>query len=120
MTKKENKQIDRYIPDKPKITEDYLYQLFRYNQTFLSFNSSIRIEGFTRYRKQKGYNIRVTGDGGVLHKDWWWTQDFPFYNKKKVDLNRFYRQRIYLTKINAELFTEEMKKNILKQWKNIL
>lgn len=110
IAKKENKQIDRYIPGKPKITEDYLYQLFRYNQTFLSFNSSIRMEGFTRYRKQKGYNIRVTGDGGVLHKDWWWIQDFPFYNKKKVDLNRFYRQRIYLIEINAELFTEEIKK----------
>lgn len=39
-------------------------------------------------------NLQLTGDSGILHKDWEWMQDLPFYHKRKTDLRKFYRQRI--------------------------
>lgn len=44
--------------------------------------------------RKKAINVDISGDGGVLHKDWEWLSDFPFYHKKKTDLYKFYRQRI--------------------------
>lgn len=31
---------------------------------------------------------------GVLHKDWEWMQDLPFYHRKKTNIRRYYHQRI--------------------------
>lgn len=106
--------IDVYTPARTVIDEEYLWELFDHSQTFSSLTNSIRISGFMRERQNRGYNIRLTGDGGVLHKDWWWIQDFPFYNKKHTDLDRFFHQRIYLTRIKDNILTVNSRKTIAK------
>jgi len=90
------KPIDVVDVRQPLIDEDFLRQeFFKYDGLLPFYRADdIRIRGFQENRCEKGYHYLLTGDGGVLHKDWEWLQDLPFYNKKYVNLRRFYRQRI--------------------------
>lgn len=85
---------------KPEINNDLIESLFYTSQGILPFidDGFIRISSFVFERKNNGYQCYLTGDGGVKHKDWYWTQDLPFYNKKKTDVPKFYDQRIQKTK----------------------
>ncbi len=58
---------------------------------------------FKKHLSEKNITLFVTGDGGVLHKDWEWMQDLPFYHRRKTNLNRFYNQRIEFLKYNNYL-----------------
>lgn len=82
--------------EKPKINEEYLRELFQYSQGIAPFvnDGYMRISSFIKNRSLYDYDCYLTGDGGVLHKDWWWVQDLPFYKRKKVNIKRFYDQRI--------------------------
>ena len=59
----------------------------------LDIDSFVRLSAFRRALSGR-YTVLLTGDGGVLHKDWEWTQDLPFYRKKRSDPGKFYRQRL--------------------------
>lgn len=96
----------------PKISEGYIKHLFEYAQGVVPFlnDGYMRISNFIQERADKGYNCYLTGDGGVMHKDWWWTQDIPFYRKKHTDVKRFYFQRIKY--ISSDIpYGEKLKKN---------
>ncbi|MFZ2537862.1 MAG: hypothetical protein WAX04_03045, partial [Oscillospiraceae bacterium] len=82
--------------NKPQISENYLRELFEYAQGCVPLlnDGYLRISTFMKNRRANGYECYLSGDGGVLHKDWWWVQDLPFYRKKNVNLKRFYNQRI--------------------------
>lgn len=81
---------------KPTISDDIL------NKMFITYDGSpdfIRNGGYRLYDYHmtlgnEGYKVHLTGDGGVLHKDWEWMQDLPFYNKKNTNLTRYYFQRL--------------------------
>lgn len=60
----------------------------------IDVDSDLRLSHFIE-SLSKEYDVQLTGDGGVLHKDWEWIQDFPFYRKKKSNAKQFYKQRIY-------------------------
>lgn len=81
---------------KPDISEDYIKHLFEYAQGVVPFlnDGYMRVSNFIQERADREYNCYLTGDGGVMHKDWWWMQDIPFYRKKHTDVRRFYFQRI--------------------------
>ena len=68
----------------------------------LDIDTFIRLSTYKK-RLSKKYNLLITGDGGVLHKDWEWTQDLPFYRKKKSDSHRFYRQRLCYIDISGTI-----------------
>jgi hypothetical protein len=112
--------IDFFQVKKSKLNEKKLWELFEFGETIYSLKSSYRIKNFAEFRKNKGYNLRITGDGGVLYKDWWWIQDFPLYNKKKIDVDKFYKQRIKLTNINRDLFTDSVKESMYRAENNII
>lgn len=85
-----------YRTDKPEISEEFLRELIE-NQDgdcLQSIESETRIHNFRQKLINEGYTLQISGDGGVLHKDWEWMQDLPFYHKKHTDLKRFYWQRI--------------------------
>jgi hypothetical protein len=86
---------------KPEITLEYIENLFYYSQGIIPFvnDGFFRISDFILDRA-KGYNCYLSGDGGVMHKDWWWLQDIPYYRRKKVDFDKFYYQRIRFSKEN--------------------
>lgn len=89
-------QIEIIKTEKPKITDEYIKFLFEYAQGLAPFlnDGYMRISEFIKNRAEKEYDCYLTGDGGVLHKDWWWLQDLPYYRKKMIDFNKFYFQRI--------------------------
>jgi len=60
----------------------------------LSVDAALRLLQFKTMFWETGCTLHFTGDGGVLHKDWEWMQDLPFYNRRHTDVRRFYHQRI--------------------------
>lgn len=82
--------------EKPNVTDQYLHSLFLMSDGMEMYISSSRYRWVQYVEKacELGYTIVLSGDGGVLHKSWDWIQDFPFYNKKHFDIDRFYKQRI--------------------------
>lgn len=84
------------IVEKPIISDEYYYKLFVEREgALIGFSDDdIRIGELLRRRKQKGYNVHITGDTGIFHKDEYWIQDYPFYSKKHFNVERFYKYRI--------------------------
>ena len=89
---------------KPEYTEDLISSILTEADGIqpLDFESFIRLSTFMR-TLAAGHDILLTGDGGVLHKDWEWTQDLPFYRKKKNNPGKFYHQRICFVDISQQL-----------------
>lgn len=81
---------------KPKVTDEALERVFHaYDGLTVSADtSSFRLYDFYQQLSARGVDTHLTGDGGVLHKDWEWMQDLPFYNKRTTNLKRFYEQRL--------------------------
>lgn len=88
--------FENYHTDEPALSEEFLRKtvLDSDGMTPLSLEGGERIRSFHRDLQADGYTLQLTGDGGVMHKDWEWMQDLPFYHRKKTDLYRFYHQRI--------------------------
>lgn len=79
-----------------EINEEWVKYSFSYFQGMCPSSHYMfhNIMEFNLDRAKKGYQIALNGDGGVLHKDWEWMQDFPFYHRKHTDFQRLYRQRV--------------------------
>ncbi|WP_155986817.1 asparagine synthase-related protein [Thioalkalivibrio sp. ALE12] len=45
-------------------------------------------------RASRGIEVSLSGIGGELFKDFWWLQDFPWYRRKRPDLDRLFRLRV--------------------------
>lgn len=99
------KQLEILAIGKPEISEKYIQEEFEFGQGQLDGASSgrARINAFLSDRQKKGYKYYLTGDGGTMHKDWYWMQDFPFYNKKTVNLKKYYRLRVLCIKEDLPL-----------------
>lgn len=89
-------RIEVIKSQKPEMTEQYIAFLFECAQGIVPFANDgfIRVNDFIRNRSMLGYDCYLSGDGGVLHKDWWWLQDLPCYRRKLTDFSKFYYQRI--------------------------
>lgn len=81
---------------KPDISAALLQRIFNGNdgECDLVSPSTYRLSQFYEKLSAQGFCVHITGDGGVLHKDWEWMQDLPFYNKKHTNMERFYHQRL--------------------------
>jgi len=108
---------------KPIISDEVLEEMFKVYDGSIDF---VRDGGYRLYKYHtelgnNGYEIHLTGDGGVLHKDWEWMQDLPFYHKKHTDLNRYYSQRLaysYNSNYSGSFIikeTTEMKNKIVSE-----
>jgi hypothetical protein len=53
--------------------------------------SSLQVQ---RERVQRGITLMLSGNGGELYRDDWWLQDFPFYARKKANVERFCAYRL--------------------------
>jgi hypothetical protein len=47
-----------------------------------------------RERVQRGITLMCSSNGGELYRDDWWLQDFPFYARKKANVERFCTYRL--------------------------
>ena len=92
-----NRPFEYYGGDENrKLTDELIRKIFldRDGMYFTVTPSLVRTFDYSDYFNDKGYSLQFTGDGGVLHKDWEWMQDFPFYRKRSVNIDKFYDQRI--------------------------
>jgi len=62
-------------------------------------------------RKDKSYDLVITGVAGELYKDFWWQQDFPFYNKNKANLDKLFFMRFYPQHIDSDWLGRNTKLN---------
>ncbi len=112
VAEKNDINIDCFNNNYKKISEKDLLKAFDFSYGQLVFDFCFRLMDFSFYRKNKGYDLRITGDGGVLHKDWWWLQDFPLYNKSRTNLKKFYYQRVNYSRINYNVFSYDFLEKI--------
>lgn len=91
--------------EKPQLSEELLWSYITQSDGLpgLSLEADTRILNFRRSLENEGFEICLTGDGGVLHKDWEWMQDLPFYHRKNTNLRRFYHQRIAYSQCDTGL-----------------
>jgi hypothetical protein len=95
---------------KPDLTEEYLQELLYLSdaaQEFLNVDF-MRIIMFLKDRKKKGFDLYISGDGGVKHKDWYWLQDWPFYKKKRTNIKKFFKHRIEMIKHDFPLHSTKL------------
>lgn len=96
--------LDIIRTEKPVFSDNLIHMLFEKKDGILPFDidEDIRLLTFKSSLVKK-YNIHLTGDGGVLHKDWEWIPDFPFYRKRKSNASKFYKQRLYYIPIDNHI-----------------
>ncbi len=58
-------------------------------------------------RHQRGINLIFKGSGGELYKDFFWTQDFPFYWSQHSRLGRLHRLRMEFELLSQDVLTPE-------------
>lgn len=76
------------------ISDETLQDLFYVSDAQIDLNIFHRRHQLNLDRKKRGVDIQIGGGGGGLYKDILWLQDFPFYNKKYANIERFYDLRV--------------------------
>lgn len=66
-----------------------------------------RLLDLNRDRMARGVTVSLKGSGGELYKDFFWTQDFPFYRSRKTHMARLHRLRIELELLTPHVLTPE-------------
>lgn len=122
-----NRELNIIEVAKPTLDEKCLYELLELNDlTPFDFKSNYIQMYFKKVMNRNKNVLFITGDGGVLHKDWEWLQDLPFYHKKKTNLARFYDQRIEFINYNSTLGKRllkqynEQKRNVIEGLENYI
>lgn len=94
-----------------EISDQWIIDSFDYFQGMYPTSHYMfhNIMEFNNDRIKKGYQVALNGDGGVLHKDWEWMQDFPFYNKKHINFKKLYKQRVKLLDFSEYLGAQILK-----------
>ncbi len=64
-----------------------LYELFAMCEGLCNILKCHTQQIQNRYRLHRGVSLKLSGEGGELYKDFWWLQDFPFYRKKRANLD---------------------------------
>lgn len=90
------KELEIVEVEKPLLTDDLIREIVKKidGMTMLNFEGAYHKEVWEQSFKEQGIDLDISGDGGVLHKDWEWLSEFPFYRKKKTNLRKYYKQRV--------------------------
>lgn len=69
-------------------------------------------------RLKRNIDLYISGAGGELYKDFWWLHEFPFYNRKRTDLEKLYQLRILNTNYSDKIFSSNIKDKSLQLKEN--
>ncbi|RLD59780.1 MAG: hypothetical protein DRJ01_10855 [Bacteroidetes bacterium] len=90
------------------ITESDLFSIFDITDAQIDIVGYHRNYQLNQERKQRGVDIQISGVGGELYKDFWWLQDFPFYKRKKSNIEKLYNFRIESIGFPHHILEKEM------------
>ena len=76
------------------LTDDLVRNLFYLTDAQADILVFHRLYQLFLDRKARGIELQLGGDSGAFYKDFAWLQDFPFYRKKKPNIERLYDLRI--------------------------
>lgn len=83
-------------PEYPVISDDMILEKFlsggAYHVSFAT--SEFRIDHFMNQLQSEGYDVLMDGSAGDMHKEFWFTQEFPFYGRKRSNPEFFYKSRM--------------------------
>lgn len=66
-----------------------------------------RLAQLNAARHARGIDLTFKGQGGELYKEFFWTQDFPFYRSRKSRLGRLHRMRIEFETLSRQVLSDE-------------
>ena len=87
--------------------DNELDAVFNYMDGLGDFSQFHRSYMHEQKRNKEGVNIVMTGEGGVLLKDYWWKMDFPFYERRRPDMKKLYNIVFRKRFINDSLLGEQ-------------
>jgi hypothetical protein len=97
--------------------------LFAINDGLFDLAKSDRSVQLQRDRVQRGITLAVSGAGGELYKDFWWLQDFPFYARRRPNLERLYDIRFFPGRLEYRIFgpryqasAASLRKRMIESW----
>lgn len=117
--------MKHFRPEYPMISDNIICEKFLSDGAYhVSFaTSEFRIEHFMNQLQSEGYDILIDGNAGDMHKEFWFTQEFPFYGKKKSNPEFFYKSRMeqYSSVLGTAVsdHINEMEKMELDELKNL-
>lgn len=69
-------------------------QIFRLSGGMVDVSKISRMMQLLESRKSRGITVAVSGACGELFREFWWMQDFPFYARRKPQLERLFSLRM--------------------------
>ena len=90
----------------PTNFESVLPELFRTCDGLLDISKDHLGLQMQHERLARGITLVIAGDGGPLHKDQNWLQDFPFYARRKPNVQKFCNYRVAPVVANYALFSD--------------
>lgn len=102
------------------IDEDWLRKLFLRTDGVYGTFSRYRLHKKNTMLEQFGYQLELGGVAGELYKNSFLNQDFPFYNTRGINKNRFYKLKINPLRFDFKYFTETIKKSCLLMEERVL
>ncbi|MCA9151910.1 MAG: hypothetical protein KDA92_21555, partial [Planctomycetales bacterium] len=89
------------------ILDDLEYTLNRLDGMGGSIVAHHRLNQLSEQRSQRGITLSLKGSGGELFKDFFWTQDFPFYRSKQTRMDRLNRVRLEFELFTSDTLTDD-------------
>lgn len=89
--------------------EDDLASIFDITDSQIDILDYHRNNQLNKDRLSRGVDLHISGVGGELYKDFWWLQDFPFYNSKKINIEKLYDLRIESSSFPNYILGESVK-----------
>lgn len=90
-------------------SDDLLDKIFEVTDAQLDILNYHRLFKYQQDRLDRGVELIISGAGGELYKDTFWLQDFPFYNKKKINIDRLINLRLVTFKPEHSLLSDKLK-----------
>lgn len=94
--------------------------LFAVSDGLFDLSKSDRSLQLQQDRVARGVTLAMSGAGGELFKDFWWLQDFPFYARKRPNLERLYAMRFAPGKMNTGILSDRYRTAVARNRERIL
>lgn len=83
-------------------SDSHLGELFDLADAQWDLTTLASLHALQTWRVEQGYDLVLTGLGGAMYKDFFWQQDFPFYARRRANLERLYDLRMHGARLQED------------------